>query len=253
MGGAGPYVEFNPSYQSTPWADRTGLSNLSREELEEAYTRCGGFLREKERELVDEYGWSSAQDVRSDSLFRLTGTVTAYNRSHDVQLHLPLTFSSFLDDNNKETWGRMFGNHCLFDPRRQNRSNASLFIDSPTPMSDIFYLLQTLTPGMLLIAREDDIDEVGELLTTRALPSVGWVKDHQVMLEIVFGSEERYQKLLAAVTGPGLSPKSFHEEWVTRYDYDDDSAYYTNIWGQREVLDYTACDQECGNCGRCDY
>jgi hypothetical protein len=68
MGGAGPYVEFDPSYQSTPRADRTGLDSLSGEELEAAYARCGGFLKEKERELVEEHGWSSAQDVGNDSV-----------------------------------------------------------------------------------------------------------------------------------------------------------------------------------------
>jgi len=148
----------------------------------------------------------------------------------------------------------MFENIYCFEARRHNRDSSTLFIDSLTPISDIFYVLQTLAPGMLLIIRIDDIDDHGESQTTRVLPSEEWVKDHEEMLEHVLGSKQRFHELLAAVT---TRSKSFKEEWITLYDchdsYDDDSTYYTNMWGQREPLDHTACGSDCGYCGRCDY
>ena len=59
MEGARPYVDFNPSYRTTAWPDRTGLTGLSDEELEAAYSRATVFLRSKERELVEVRGWSA--------------------------------------------------------------------------------------------------------------------------------------------------------------------------------------------------
>jgi hypothetical protein len=149
-------------------------------------------------------------------------------------------------------WKKMFENNDSFNARRREGSNSTLFIDSLAPISDILYVLQTLAPGMLLIVRVDEYDDSGEAQTTRALPSEEWVKDHEVVLEHVLGSKQRYQELLAAVTA---GSKSFQTEWISSYHdpYDDDSTYYTNMWGQREPLDYTACGSECGYCGRCDY
>jgi hypothetical protein len=62
MGGAGPYVEFNPSYRSSSLADHTGLCDLSEDELEAAYARAGSFLREKGNELVDGHQWSAQSE-----------------------------------------------------------------------------------------------------------------------------------------------------------------------------------------------
>ena len=52
-------MRFNPSYRSTSWAARTGLTNLNDAELEAAYSRAHDFLREKKRELVDVHNWSA--------------------------------------------------------------------------------------------------------------------------------------------------------------------------------------------------
>ena len=148
-------------------------------------------------------------------------------------------------------WSQMFEDTYLFQALRKNRDNHTLFIDSLRPVSDIFYMLQILAPGMLLIVRVDDIDDLGELQTTRALPSKEWVIDHNLIIEHVLGSKQRYQTLLAATTD---ASKSFQTEMISSYDYpSDDGDYYTDLWGQRQQLDYTACGQDCGYCGRCDY
>jgi hypothetical protein len=168
----------------------------------------------------------------------------------DVQLCLPLLFTSFLDGAKNEMWSRLFQGSVLFDTKRQKRDSYTLFIDSLTLISNIFYLLQTLAPSMLLIVHMDEIDGYGEVEMARVLLSVEWVKDHKSILQQVFGSEERYQLLVAATTS-----KSFQTE-ISRYswsdDYDNDS-YYTNSWGVREPLDYQACGSSCGFCGCCEY
>jgi len=161
----------------------------------------------------------------------------------------------------------MFQDDFLFEA---GQKIGTLHIDGPTPLSDIFYLLQALCPGMVLIVCINEIDEDGEVeKTTRALPSKEWVKDHDTMLQHVLGSEQRYESLLAAATDRS---KSFKDD--TRYEndrsdddypYDDypdnhysdddnsDDLHYTNRWGVREPLDYTACGLACGYCGQCDY
>ena len=170
----------------------------------------------------------------------------------DVVLSLPLRFASFLGEA-KGVWQKMFEHYWLFTAKRHHRSNDTLFIDSPGPVADIFYLLQILAPGMLLIVRVDEYGDSGEKETSRALPSEEWLKEHQSVLGDVLGN--RFESL--SHTAADFA-KSFGQNRVSDYrDYDhdwsNDNGYYTNAWGFREVKDFTACDSECGYCGRCDY
>ncbi|KAF8332510.1 hypothetical protein F5887DRAFT_996687 [Amanita rubescens] len=251
MGGEGPYVQFDPVYRQTSWAHQTGLSFLDDAELEDAYRRAHGFLRKKEKELVDIHGWSGqGEDNDIDTIVFLHGEIS---QGRDAQLRLPLSFTSFLDGEKHEVWNQMFRHSRLFDARRQNRDNHTLFIDSLTPISDIFYLLQVLAPGMLVIVRVDEFDDIGEKETARALPSAEWVRGHETDLLEVLGSEQRYQSLVAAACDIS---KSFKSDWISTYsrDYDDDdSSYYTDMWGVRQASDYTACGSDCGWCGQCGY
>ena len=135
---------------------------------------------------------------------------------------------------------------------RHRKDSHTMFIDGPVPLSDIFYLLQILAPGLLRIIREEDIDDVGEEQTARILPPHQWVQDNKEILEHVIGSKEGYESIAAAA---GDTSKSFKSEWISNWrdNYYDEDNFYTNIWGQREIKDFTACDKECGYCGRCDY
>jgi len=209
-------------------------------------------LREKKRELVDVHSWSG-QPEDDATLFILNGTVSWCGRDRDVQVRLPLSFASFLDKAKNEMWRRMFQDSCLFDARRQNKDSHTLFVDSLTPISDIFYLLQILAPGMLLIVRMDEIDDFGEEETARALPSAQWVKDHEAILQKVLGNKQNYELLIDVAAD---FSKGFQTDW-TAYPSDDpsddDDFYYTNSWGARQPLDYQACGSDCGYCGRCEY
>jgi hypothetical protein len=127
------------------------------------------------------------------------------------------------------------------------RANGSLVIDSPIPLCDIFYLLQTLLPGMLLIYRIDDMDDLGERETTCGLPPLDWIKERNDLFQKIFEDSERYDCLLAA--------RGYMWE-TTGYQYYNDEQnddYCTDIYGLRTARDYTACSSDCGYCGACDY
>ncbi|KAF8699713.1 hypothetical protein AX14_000918 [Amanita brunnescens Koide BX004] len=82
---------------------------------------------------------------------------------------------------------------------------------------------------MLLIVRVDEYDEIGEHETVRALPSVEWLRAHQLALEDVLGNKRRFELLMNAAAD---SAKGFRTE---------------------KSLDFAVCDSECGYCGRCEY
>ena len=54
-----------------------------------------------------------------------------------------------------------------------DRYAAYLSVDVEAPLRDIFNFLQCLIPGMLVIIRVDDIDDIGEEKITKRLPSSG--------------------------------------------------------------------------------
>jgi hypothetical protein len=140
---------------------------------------------------------------------------------------------------NLQMWKTAF--ETGFDARRPSRSSKDLFISGPTPLSDIFYLLQCMAPGMLLLVRIDDIDERGEIEYARALPRESWVVSHTDVLSTILGSDA-YRVLLDASRDRS---KSFKESWISQWEpYPDEEG---------SELDYTACGLECGYCGRCDY
>jgi hypothetical protein len=174
--------------------------------------------------------------------------------SGQLRIFLPISFQSFLHMPDHQRWSKLFTDSRVFDARRPTRGDNDLFIDGPSPLSDMFYLLQIIYPGMLLIYRIDEIDDVGENETIRALPRKDWVQQHDILLKDVLGGAEKYDNILQAA---GDSSRSFRSELISRWDgydaRDDDDAYYTSIWGEREVKDYAACGIECGYCGTCEY
>ena len=121
--------------------------------------------------------------------------VTGQCGDKDVQLSLPLQFASFLASEAKVMWQKMFERGGPFVPKRHHKSNDTLFIDSPGPVADIFYLLQILAPGMLLIIGVDIIDSLWAKETSRALPSQEWLKEHQSVLGDVLGNNQTFELL----------------------------------------------------------
>jgi len=252
MGGEGPGVRFSQDVSvAAYWANRTGLKCLDKEELEAAYAKAKDFLLQKEKILVDDHDWHRVEhDINIDTLVYLTSKKTReffHHQTIDLWLQLPSSFTSFLDPAKTETWSIMFRRSDIFNA---SRPSHDLFIKSAPPLSDIFYLLQTFLPGMLLIYRIDDIDDWGEWEMVRALPRPVWIEEHKYLLQTTFG-ETRYDSLLEAAASKGQE-ETMISDYRSYYD-DNDNDHYTNRYGQREVKDFAACDSECGYCGTCDY
>jgi len=251
MGGEGPAVRFSQETSDTAfWANRTGLKSLDEAELEACYNKAKDFIFHLGRVLVDDHSWREEQDPTATLL--LTFDKEYLNETVEWRLLLPSSFTSFLDISKTETWNNMF--KSIFHAKRYTRSSVDFFIDSVPPLSDIFYLLQTFLPGMLLIYRIDDTDERGEQETVRVLPRPVWIEQHQDLLQMIFG-EKRYDCLMGAA---GDRAKGYKAEMITSYDpydyhgEDDELYYYTNRFGQRVEKDYSECSLQCGYCGVCD-
>ena len=137
----------------------------------------------------------------------------------------------------------MFGG-SIFKPKHPRND---FFIDSVPPLSDLFYLLQTFLPGMLLIHRIDDLDDRGDVEEVRALPCPAWIETHKDLLLAIFGGQ-RYDTLLKAAAS-----MAFKSETIRYPLYMNDNDYYVNAYGWRVIKDFTACDKECGYCGGCEY
>jgi hypothetical protein len=185
--------------------------------------------------------------INHQALLLLTSDYTysgyTYSRTAQRRLLLPSSFASFLDASKSKIWDSMFGGHIFIAKRPGN----DFFIDSVSPLSDLFYLLQTFLPGMLLVYRIDDIDDVGEIEGVRALPCPAWIETHKGLLHTIFGGQ-RYDTLLKAAASTG-----YKSETISYQPHEDDNDYYVNDYGSREMKDFTACDRECGYCGRCEY
>ncbi|KAF8492130.1 hypothetical protein JB92DRAFT_3004296 [Gautieria morchelliformis] len=234
MGGEGPYVRFDPQSRAF-WASHTGIAALDDEELEAAYSRAYQFIVQSKEILVKEHSWDEA--VAEDG--KIFSLIPQERRGSGFNISLPSTFSSFMEATNLQMWKTVFE---AFDARRPSRSNNDLFISGPTPLSDIFYLLQCMAPGMLLLVRIDEYDEVGEKESVRALPRESWVVSHADVLNTILGGIGAYKALLDASRDRS---KSFKESWISHWEP------YADV--EDRELDYTACGLECGYCGHCDY
>lgn len=90
----------------------------------------------------------------------------AIHVDHYDYLALPSHLSSFLSsayflDDTK--WEAVFSNR-IFEAKRDDKDNSTLHIASPhrPPVANIFYCLQLLAPGMLLIVDSEVTDDEGK-------------------------------------------------------------------------------------------
>ncbi|KAF8447261.1 hypothetical protein L210DRAFT_2785863 [Boletus edulis BED1] len=254
MGGEGPYVRFlndseDGSQNSKASPARPPLP-LNDKQLDETYARAHAFLLKRVEQLV-QLGWE--QHETDDALlaflsytrFRPEYTSLVAQRSR-VELRLPRTASAWFEPSFIPQWKTMFERSALFETRRHGRGSSTsdryadvyLYVDVEFPLQDIFNFFQCLMPDMLVIIRVDDIDDIEESETTQRLPSPRWIEEYAEELCSIFG-EERFK----AVAEASRTCNSVSHMLTTYYDrYDSESE-----------KDFTACDKECGYCGRCDY
>ena len=175
-------------------------------------------------------------------------------------LILPSAFEHFLDTSKADAWRKIFENPAIFMGIKQKGNNVyrCLYISSSRPLSNIFYLLQVLAPGMLVISRKHQLDDA-DVKVSRVLPRPEWIQSSRVLnMEVMPG---RTVALLAAAKDRKIA---FHEERTTRPRYNSDrESEHTIIryWGnddtsatwEGEGYDWTVCDKDCGWCGRCQF
>ena len=119
---------------------------------------------------------------------------------------LPNSFAHFLDISNANTLREMFENPAIFNPiKKGKKRNFDLYIGSSAPLSNIFYLLQVLAPGMLVIYHEYQLHDA-YIKVSRVLPQASWVEGN-----INFMSKT--DALITAARDPKIA---FHEEKTAR-------------------------------------
>jgi hypothetical protein len=137
-------------------------------------------------------------------------------------------------------FGKQFFGSFAIQAKRLNRQTSTIHVQAVhSCIEDYFYLVQLLVPGLISLVREEDYDDAGEGITARMLPSADWIGDHRDILIAILG-ENRVSDILVAAAD---SKRAFKDDWF-RHEWESD---------EDRMLDLTACDKECGYCGKCDY
>jgi len=199
---------FDPSEDvAVHWAARTGLEHaLDLRQVDQLYARALPYLKNWAWALAAKHGWTDeAVDTvgdmplavclgRDELLQNNDGELLA---SYVSRLVLPLHFSDFLHPEYSEDFNQMF--QKLTTPS-QHQPPSDIYqlgrAGIPRPLQNILYLLQILSPGLLVI-REDD-DEMGNQGIDRALPPSIWVGLHIEDLEDIFGAHTALKLYQAA-------------------------------------------------------
>ncbi|KAF8580931.1 hypothetical protein K439DRAFT_1636596 [Ramaria rubella] len=253
-GHEGPYIQFNPDNRVF-WTSHTALV-LDDVEADAAYQRAYRFLTDRVKKLINEHKWKEI-DVGNRPIW-----LSLSENGYVHRFSLPSSFYSFLNSSSFGDW-RMQFEMGVFEAKRPSLSDNDLFISGPAALSDIFYLLQSIAPGMLLIcSRIDQADDMGELECCRALPREKWIADNSQMLKYVLGSSDAYQALLGASKDQG---KAFTVSWINQWSDGDDSDCRSTgsrliddwegsdfEWPKPPTKEYVSCGSECGGCNRCD-
>lgn len=204
------YVKFE-SNNCPWWEDYTGLDALTFKQLELAYARAGEFISEKVEVLVKSHGWSPKSNVSTAELFSLA--------RGDRTLWLPTAFSAFFDTYQSHSWVWQFQDDEMFPisyPEMEKSSTCpEVSISARPPLVDIFYLIQSFAPGMLLLIATD---ETRGVYVTRSLPPVQWIEENFPLLEYCLGLKvaDKLRRAASDVT------KSFHSGSVDEKVWPDD-------------------------------
>jgi hypothetical protein len=223
------------------WAARTGLEHaLDLRQVDQLYARALPYLKNWAWALTTKHGWTEeAVDTVGDMPLAVCLGRDELPQDIDGELHptyvsrlvLPLHFSDFLHPEYSEDFNQMF--QKLTTPS-QTQPLADIYqlgrAGIPRPLQNILYLLQILSPGLLII-REDE-DEFGTQGIDRALPSSIWVGLHIEDLEDIFG-EQTALRLYQAAEDPYCASEaaSSHTGSVGTQDYFDVSSDSEEDWG----------------------
>lgn len=174
-------------------------------------------------------------------------------------LVFPESIHDLMDQKNRSFWRYQF---CArIDANCHDNNSDTMHVTAFAPcVVNYVYLLQIIVPGFITLVREDEIDDVGDFITTRILPDSHWVEQQEDMLTKVLDSKERFQDVLSAARD---HKRAFASSAYYRhdgsdndldFDYRSDDDFDVDYRHRSDNdLDFAACDKECGYCGHCDY
>ncbi|KAF8334666.1 uncharacterized protein EI90DRAFT_3049751 [Cantharellus anzutake] len=179
-------------------------------ELQMAYERAGPYIAQRVRELIKLHGWTlqsrsqwylfeliheSDANRSSSSSISFQSSIRSHKRN-TPHFRLPLLVADFLRPSRFESWEGILADKRLVKCKRPNAWSHDLYINSPEPLVDIFYLLQVLIPGMIQIKRIDWIEGVGDQHITRVLPRESWIQKNAEDLEHILGDSARVRNIM---------------------------------------------------------
>ncbi|KAG8797548.1 hypothetical protein FRB91_001579 [Serendipita sp. 411] len=207
---------FDPSEDAAiHWAARTGLEHaLDLRTVEQLYARALPYIKNWAWALTAKHGWAEeaidtvgdmplAVCLGRDELQGVNGDI-----SYVARLVLPTHFSDLLNPEFTNDWAAMFSH--LMTPQTDSDSSADIFqlgrAGIPRPLQNILYLLQILSPGLLLLRSsnqatyddEDDEEWGPQGIDLVALPPSIWVGLHIEDLEDIFGAQTAVKLYQAA-------------------------------------------------------
>lgn len=183
------------------WAARTNLEHaLDLEHLEDLYERALPILRAYCYALTTKHDWVEDADItrvgdtevavcigRDEQFIVDDGNHSA---THVSRLVLPRHFSAFTDPELAQDWATMFSNLVM-----TTTTDTTLDIyqlgraGMPRPLQNVIYLLQCISPGLIVVRSFKSDDEFGDAqITDCGLPPALWVGEHIEHLEDVFGT-----------------------------------------------------------------
>ncbi|KAJ7214989.1 hypothetical protein GGX14DRAFT_392256 [Mycena pura] len=272
MGGAGPCIDFNlEEYEER--CKHTGLSPLPEDVLGVVWARAHLWLMTSVRDVLQSDGWALDQgDLRGERCTTLkkhidTQTIGYSSLSGTVEaiVSIPEAISAVF---HPEFGRQLFGSFAI-EAKRLNKETSTIHVHAVhSCIEDYFYLVQLLVPGLISLVCEEDYDDAGEGITARMLPSADWIGDHHDILIAILG-KSHFSDILVAAADSKRAFKDrddcFRQEWESdefRQEWESDefrqeweSDEFRHGWESDEdrMPDYTACDKECGYCGKCDY
>jgi len=238
---------FDPSEDAAiHWAARTSLEHaLDLRTAEQLYARALPYIKTWAWALTTKHGWTEeAVDTVGDMPLALClGRDELMHGpngdfSYVARLVLPTNFSDLLNPEFTNDWAAMFSN--LMTPQTDSDS-ADIFqlgrAGIPRPLQNIIYLLQILSPGLLLVRSTNQIDEdeedaewANQGIDLVALPPSIWVGLHIEDLEDIFGAQTAV-KLYQAAEDPYCSSEdassisNYGSQYASSDMYYDDSSY----------------------------
>lgn len=216
---------FDPSEDTAiHWAARTSLEHaLDLRTAEQLYARALPYIKTWAWALTTKHGWTEeAVDTVGDMPLALCLGRDELLQGPDgdfsyvARLVLPANFSDLLNPEFTNDWAAMFSHLMTPQLHPDSDSSADIFqlgrAGIPRPLQNIIYLLQILSPGLLLVRSsnqfieedEEDAEWANQGIDLVALPPSIWVGLHIEDLEDIFGAQTAV-KLYQAAEDPYCS------------------------------------------------